>query len=155
AVAYGFARFVKGTANVGVLLGAGVALAFATGIRSHMALALTLALAIAWLSRPLVLHGAARVLRPLHGVVRLAFVGILIGVPAVAFTAIIGGPDVIIGQLVYRHQIMSREAVITGVSGLGSSLPARLTGDSPWEFVTFLPEGFFTALYRPLPFDIH
>jgi hypothetical protein len=153
-VAYGFARFVKGQATIGVVLVSAVALALATGIRSHMGLALALSLGVAWMRRPLTLQGAARVFRPLQGFARVVVVCLIIAGPASLMLTSLGSPHLLFKQMVARHQIMSRENA-PFIQGLGSSLPTRITSDSPWEFVAFLPEGFLTALYRPLPFDVH
>jgi len=65
--------------------------------------------------------------------------------------------DMLYKDMARRHYALSSAtADDAGESGgLGSSLPPVLTGESPWEFVLYLPEGFATFVFRPLPFDAH
>jgi hypothetical protein len=125
-------------------------------IRPHMGAPLGAALGIAWLLSRGHLTGAARALVPARVLLRVIMTAVMIAVPVYLVISLnkFVSFDMLYKDMARRHYVLS-SATADEAGGLGSSLPPVLTGESPWEFVLYLPEGFATFVFRPLPFDAH
>jgi hypothetical protein len=135
-----------------------VAMAFIAVIRPHVGAALGGAVGIAWFLSRMSRPGVDGVLVPVRVMFRAAVLAVMIVVPTIILSSMINRDvslEAVYKDMARRHYVLSSAGDDAGVGGLGSSLPPRLIGDSPWEFVEYLPEGFLTFIFRPLPFDAH
>lgn len=133
--------------------------AITSAIRPHMGAPLGASLGVAWLLSRGNLSAAGRTLVPARALVRVMAMAVMIAVPVYLVISLnkFVSFDMLYKDMARRHYVLSSATAddVGESGGLGSSLPPVLTGDSPWEFVLYLPEGFATFVFRPLPFDAH
>ena len=143
--------------QIGTALGLGISLGVITIIRPHVGAALGASIGIAWFTSRMSRPGPDAVLVPVRLAFRTAVLVALIAVPIFLLSSMMKfvSIEAVYKDMARRHYVLSSAGDDAGLGGLGSSLPPRLTGDSPWEFLAYLPEGFTTFIFRPLPFDAH
>lgn len=154
ALTYCVARLSR-SFQIGPAVGVVTFLGLITAVRPHVAVPLAVSIGLAWLmSRPTT-HGAGALLAPVSITGRVLAMAAAIAVPAALLTSMYNFMSLphLFSEIARRHQALSSAAEFD--TGLGSSLPPRITGDSPWELLAYLPEGIATFLFRPLPFDAH
>ena len=155
--AYSVARLTQGF-RLGSALWLLLAMALVAVIRPHVGAALGAAVGIAWFLSRMSRPGPDGVLVPVRLMFRIAVFAVMLIVPTLILSSMINRDislDAVYKDMARRHYVLSSAGDDEGVGGLGSSLPPRLMGESPWEFVEYLPEGFLTFIFRPLPFDAH
>ena len=154
-VSYCVARLLHG-ARLRYALGLLIFVATTSVIRPHMGAPLCAALGVAWLLSRGHLSGPARVLVPARVLLRVMAMIVLVSIPVYLVVSLnrYVSIETLYKDMARRHYVLS-SATADETGGLGSSLPPRLTGDSMWEFIPYLPEGFATFVFRPLPFDAH
>lgn len=134
------------------LVGLLVSLVLLMGVRPHMAVVVSLGLALALGFRPLDRRGHAGLLWPLK---RLALLGLVVGAASLMASeglVQIGLREVTLEALAERAYTQQRGFARTEAA---SALPQTVESADPEAVFGSIPFGVFTLLFRPLPWEAH